>query len=267
MLSVARDSGFATSFLVVVVLLLIIWVVVYIIRNVMYGTFTTVTLVTSQVPINGNTFQVVASNMPAAVNGNDYTYAFWMKLMDFSLTNYHKLIWYRSASPDNMAGCPLCMLDRGTNRLYFLLSTNQTSATLTRNDVVGKEIDQLRSDNSMAVVSLDYVPMSRWTHLGIIVRDRYVTLTVDGEVYANGTVSTFVGGNTGAVISPASGTIYIGGESTVDGLITRMQFANYATSLDDMRNMYLAGPSHSMMGIGGLNIPTYGLRWPVYRLG
>lgn len=265
----SNSSQFAIATLVATVLLLIVWVIVYILRGVMYGSLVRVSLVKERVKLHGNGFQVVAENMPAAVNGNDFSYGFWIKLNDFSITNIHKVLWYRSSKVENMRGSPVCLLDRSSNKMYFILATNLTKTDLSRQDILGKAMDDVKSSESVAVVMLDYLPMNRWSHVALVVRDRYVSIFLDGEVYNSGTVDSLTGTSTNVspVISPPSGTVYIGGEPTINGEITKMEFANYAVSVDDVKAMYLSGPTQRLVGIAGLDIPMYGLRWPVYKIG
>lgn len=265
---IGPDAGstFATTILVGIVMLLILWVVVYIVKGIVYSNLTRVMLVKDRVPLQGNSFQVVAENMPAAINGNDYTYGFWIKLASFEISATHKLLWYRADTAASMRGCPVCLLNKSSNKMHFLLATNLTRMDITRNDIMAKDMVDLRSSEKMAIVTLDYMPMSRWTHIAIVVRDRYVTLLVDGEVYSNGTVEGYA--SPGAVIIPPSGTIYIGGEPKVSGELTKMEFCNYAASIDEVAQMYSMGPDFRLVAVGGIiNLPQYGIRSPIYKIG
>lgn len=260
------ERTFATTMLVGVVMLLILWVVVYVVRGIVYSSLARVMLIKERIPLQGNSFQVVAENMPAAINGNDYTYGFWIKLSSFEISAEHKVLWYRADSAASMRGCPVCLLDASSNKMHFLLATNLTRMDLTRKDVLGSNVSDLQSSEKIAIVTLDYMPMSRWTHVAIVVRDRYVTLFVDGDVYSNGTVEGYA--TPGAVILPPSGTIYVGGEPKVTGELTKMEFCNYASSIDEVARMYASGPDFRIVTAGGLlNLPMYGFRWPVYKIG
>lgn len=257
----------AIAILVIAALLLIVYVVVVIVRSIVHSNMTRVTLVKERLSLHGNGYVIQAENMPASINGNEYTYGFWMNIASFAVpTNEHKILWYRASSYDSMRGCPLCMLDKDSNKVHFILSTNLTRQDILRRDVLANSMQNLRAIEAMAVVTLDYMPTSNWVHIALVVRDRYVTLYVDGEVYANGTVEGYA--KTGAVISPANGTIYVGNEKNVKGELTKMEFCNYAASSDEVAAMYASGPDFRFSTLGGfVNLPMYGLRWPVYRIG
>jgi hypothetical protein len=267
------DNNVTLALMIAISVLLLAWLLVYMTKRVIIGTQTSVLLTNDVVPLNSpNYTTLTTSNMPASINGNTYTYMFWLKLTYFNASTTHKVLWFRSSNTRDALGVPIVMLDARSNRMYVLLTTNLTPAGLTFDDITGLRIEDLRGVLRFAVATIDYVPMSRWTHIGIIVNDRYVQLTLDGNLYSSGTVDNYasVAGasaatNVRAVIQPASGTIYMGGQPDIEGQMTRLQFANYPMLVKDIKKVYDALPTGST-GLGALGLPKYGLRNPFYKI-
>lgn len=262
------------ALLISVSVLLLAWILVYLTKRVIVGTQTNVVLTNDIVYLNSSNYTTLTtSNMPSSINGNTYTYMFWLKLTYFNASTTHKVLWFRSSGTRDALGVPIVMLDSKSNRLYVLLATNLTPAGLTFDDITGLRIEDLRGVLRFAVAAIDYVPMSRWTHIGIIVNDRYVQLTLDGNLYSSGTVDNYasVAGTSAAaatvrpVINAASGTIYMGGQSDIEGQMTRLQFANYPMLVKDIKKAYDALPAGSSV-LGILGMPKYGIRNPFYKI-
>jgi hypothetical protein len=256
-------------FLVVIAVLLLAWLLVYISRNVVLGTQTRVLLTSSPIDLGTNSsVSIKAINMPDSINGNSYTYMFWIKLDSFQPTNVHKVLWFRSSDSQSAVGAPVVMLDKDSNRMYVLLATNLTNKALTLQSIVTSRPDVLRQQYRFAVAVIDYVPMNRWAHVGIVANDRYVALTLDGELHSSGTVDTYAASSAEAgrpVIVPASGVITVGGTGgAVKSQMTRLEFCNYAVTPQTVRDTYNMGVTGSMMSSIGL--PLYGLRNPFYRI-
>jgi hypothetical protein len=266
----AVDNNVVVVMLVSVAICLLAWLLIYITRQVVIGTNTSVLLTADILALNSaNYTTITTANMPASVNGNSFTYTFWIKLMTFDQTSTHKILWFRSSGTNDALGSPLVMLDSSSNRMYVLLATNLTPLGITFSDVTGRRIDELRSNLRFAVAVIDYVPMTRWAHIGIIVNDCYVQLALDGVLYSSGTVDNYASASSAdsvrPMIKPASGTIYIGGQPSVQGSMTRLQFSNYPMNIADIKKMYDALPSGSSM-FSLVGLPQYGLRNPIYRI-
>jgi hypothetical protein len=207
-------------------------------------------------------------NMPDSINGNTYTYMFWLKIDSFQYTQVHKVLWYRSSDPHNAVATPLVLLDNDSNRMYVLLATNRTNAALSLDAIVTAPLEKLKSEYRFAVSVIDYVPMNRWVHIGIIAKDRMISLVLDGELHSNGTVDTYAASSTESgrpVILPASGIVYVGGTGNVlSATLSRLEFCNYDMIASDVRKTYEQGVTGSMLTSAGL--PMYALRNPIYRI-
>jgi hypothetical protein len=263
------DNNIVLVIMIVVTLCILTWVLIYFTRRIMMGQQTHVLLSRDVIALNSANYTTIStSNMPDSVNGNTYTYLFWMKLQTFDQTSAHKVLWFRSGGTNDAVGTPVVMLDSSSNRMYVLLATNLTPAGLTFSDIVGKRVTDLRNLLRYAVAVIDYVPMTRWTHIGIIVNDRYVQLTVDGNLYSSGTVDNYAASDdltTRPMILPARGVLYIGGQPTVQGSMTRVEFANYPMTVKEIHKIYEALPNGAS-ALSMLGLPQYGLRNPIYRL-
>lgn len=264
------SDNFVILLMVSVALLLVGWTIVYILKRTIVGQQTQLMLMNAPVPLDGvNKQAITATNIPNLLGGNSFTYHFWMRVdgYDFATQN-HKVLWYRSRGDNDVTGSPVVMMDANSNAVYVLLPTNQTLKGTTLNQIIGKSIEAIRKDMHFAVAIIDYFPMTRWVHVGIIVNDRYVTLTLDGDLYSNGTVDTYAGTADNAqrpFITAPEGTIYVGGQPAVRGKLTRLAFGNYPILQADMKKIYEQGVTgQSVMAAWGL--PIYGWRNPIYRI-
>jgi hypothetical protein len=264
------SENFVILMMVSVALLLVGWTLVYILRNTVIGSQTQLLLLPSPMPLDGPNKQVITTtNMPNLMGGNTFTYHFWMRIDGYSFTQHsHKIMWYRSRGSDDVTGSPVVMMDANSNVIYILLPTNDTLKGTTINQIIGKSVDALRKEMRFAVAIIDYFPMTRWVHLGIIVNDRYVTLTLDGQLFSNGTVDTYAGTAANArrpYITAPEGQIYVGGQPAVQGKITRLAFCNYPMLQADLQKVYEAGVTGQSI-LSSVGLPIWGLRNPFYRI-
>jgi hypothetical protein len=167
----------------------------------------------------------------------------------------------------DLTASPVCFMHPANNSISFAFSTNNTPTGLQRNDFAFQSVANMRDQNYMAVIEIDYCPMSRWAHIAVVVKDMYMILYLDGDIIKKDTVMNAVS-PTGvrSVINPATGTIFVGGEASVIGQIAKMECANYAATNDDVRRMYSMGPSMQNFGTRMLGLPQYGVRSPIYRI-
>ena len=257
---------------IVVSLLLATIVIVYLARNIVLGSQQKLVILSTPTALNAPTQTTLSAvNMPNAPNGNAFSYSFWLKLTAFDFTSTHKPIWYRSASATNAIVSPMVLLDAATNQLYVLIATNRTQTVtgvngpLQISDVVGSSIADIQNNMSFAVATLGYFPMNTWAHIGIIANDQYLAITLDGTLTSSGTINT-LSNATGPrpYVLPAAGTFYVGGNANLQGSITRLTFANYAMSPEEMQADYKLGVTGS--GLASLGLPQYALRSPIYRI-
>ena len=142
-------------------------------------------------------------------------------------------------------------------------------------------------------IIINYVPMSRWVHYAVVVDGEYIIVYQDGEINsvlnlassdkckkdggkkeltaAAGTGTYFSGNNDNqnvGGITTTTGDLKIGNETTTDSpdaVISRMLFFNYATTMQNVMDLYNKGPMPQSV-LSQLGIPMYGMRSPFYRI-
>ena len=136
-------------------------------------------------------------------------------------------------------------------------------------------------------VCIEYVPIQRWVHIGIVVNDfgtstgGNITTYVDGDlvgVAGHGEELRGVGNETDNSYKynitdldlDKNDNLVIGGSHNEDGspgfsgLICKFTMFNYDLNDRDIHNDYVEGPIDNFMAKLGLG--AYGLRSPVYKL-
>jgi hypothetical protein len=221
-----------------------------------------------------NPLRIDSAKLPTTVNGQEYTFSFWLYLSDFKPTSAHKLVFVRGARQTNgpLGGNPLVFMDASTNKLYIALSTNRlslTSGSLPTLEQISRRAPEAKDTYVTAVV--EYVPLQRWVNVAFVVKDRLLTVYVDGDMYTVESVADDVDLTSGArpILSTTQGDVVVGsmGSDTaaVAGYIGKLQFFNYGLTANDLRNVYHSGPRGSAV-LSSLGMSEYALRTPIYRV-
>jgi hypothetical protein len=244
----------------------------------------------------GSPIQIPNGDMPKPSVGREYTYAFWMYLERFnqsrdSATNLplHKLIMYRGNAEDLSGANPIIFMDGLSNKLYIVIKTTESAiadknldSILTNNYfMTDKRLDDT-SKNLHLVMVVDYVPLQRWVHVAAVVDNKVITLYMDGEIYSVKSVDEFKAARQphidrlgkvvpyNLIIDTTDGDLYlgknnIGNRITIDGYLGKVEYFNYALTMNEVKQSYYNGPLVkgvlSMFGIS-----QYGFRSPVYKL-
>jgi hypothetical protein len=131
-------------------------------------------------------------------------------------------------------------------------------------------------------MEVDYVPLQRWVNFIVIVDNKILTLFMDGEIYsvkstdelkaqrkpdldANGNPIPY-----SLIVDKTDNDIQIGknsinGKVTLNGYLSKLEFHNYAISINQVKSIYNAGPLSKGGLLGNMGI-QYGFRSPVYKL-
>jgi hypothetical protein len=140
------------------------------------------------------------------------------------------------------------------------------------------------------LMTVSYVPMQRWVHYAIVVDGEYIIVYQDGEInsvlnLANDKQCTknnnrIPSNNTAGYatdldaiqtvggITKTTGDLNIGNIATLDSpdaVISRVLFFNYATTMQNIMELYNKGPMPQSV-LSQLGIPMYGMRSPFYRI-
>jgi len=231
-------------------------------------------------------------------NGKKRTYTFWIYMKTPSSTSFKNILYI--GEKNNIGNRNIqVFLDRQKNKMFIrfkkstidgVQQTDYSSSDL--NDQFSSELTASYSDEFKQYmrqgVVIEYIPIQRWVHIGIVLNDYgstqggSIATYVDGELvgianqgeacrglgattltditydFNNLEIDTFktlvIGGN----MDSQSGTIGF------QGLLCKFSIFNYDLNDRDIYNNYNEGPIDGFMAKLGLG--AYGVRSPIYRI-
>jgi hypothetical protein len=229
------------------------------------------------------------AKMPAPSVGLEYTYSVWLYLNEYTKTSSHKTVLYRGDSINNAN--PIIILDKDSNRLHVILKTKNSNKVYKDNqlDFLFTFNRFLQDTTAMAdtsninehiIMSIDYIPLHRWVQISVVVDNKNISLYIDGEIYAVRSTDEFtieeidpVTANRtkrNVMIDSSTGDLYIGkgivgAFTSFLGWIGKVEYYNYAATIDEIRKSYSKGPVSSTW-LSMFGITKYGIRAPIYKL-
>lgn len=246
------------------------------------------------------------TDIPDALNGKRFSFSFWMYIHNLDKNSgIMKHVLHRGDEKDAMSGSPTVFMDPSINKLYIAFDTiDSKSVQETDKTELANETNfvKLQYASAMRGITVDYVPIQRWVHIGVVVNENVnggsIASYVDGELVKTSTTNkkvtvtgTLPVSSTDATIQTfevtpkltnmsldRKGNVYVGGSSEsstgvgFSGLVSLVQFFNYDLNVQDMYNIYTQGPIYltaagkfaNTIGIGSMT-NQYGVRNPVYR--
>lgn len=258
---------------VILTLLLIVAVITYLVYRFVRKDLTGVVLVkdTRRLFNQSSPLYIDSTKLPVTANGQQFSFSFWVYISSFQVTTNHKLLFTRG-SRTALQGCnPIVFMDATTNKLYISLSTNRVKASA--DDVTLQQIATGTLGDKYLTGVVEYVPLQRWVHLAFTVKDRILTLFMDGELYTvesvtDTSINSMLGAPNRPVIGALSGDVAIGSwgrSSPMNAYLGRFSFYNYALTQKEVERIYNTGPRGSNV-LGAIGLDEYGVRSPVYRL-
>lgn len=254
------------SVVCVLVLVLIIALIVWRIRR---SDLKSTVLVKDPIQMFGSgavPLTVVASKIPPTLSGQEYSYSFWVYLVQYTATGSAMLLFSRGMQTGRKGGSPLVYLDKSTNIMYVSVATTTTAAIPT--------LDTVRASQGYVTAKIDYVPLQRWVNVAFVVQDYLLTVYMDGDIYSVVNVTDPPNAGSGGAIvttrpsfTATSGDVVVGDTSSQpQAFMSQLLFFNYALTQQNVYACYSAGPlAPSAMSLIG--VPAYGIRSPIYKLG
>jgi hypothetical protein len=265
--AVASGSSAIVVF-VLITLVLIIGIIAYIVYRVRRADLQSISIVSDPKKLfgmNGTPFMFDAAKLPVTLNGQEFSYSFWLYLLDFAPTADHQVVFARGGSTAatlTVAGAsPIVSVDKSTNKLRVSVCTNAYVLPSPVPTTYGVT-DVIAPGSGYLTANVDYVPLQRWVNVVAVVRDNLLTLYQDGDIYTVENVSDLP---KRPVFSGISGGVAVGGGgSETHGYISKLAYFNYALSARDVRAVYNNGPTSSSV-LTMLGVDSYGLRSPIYK--
>lgn len=240
--------------------------------------------------------KIQSGDLPVPTVGREYSYSFWIYLEDFSqdyitLSNgttrpKDKIIMFRGSEGQVETGNPIVMMDGLSNTMYIVIKTTNSSLSqsvngllddiITTNYFVGSNPVET---NKHLITAIDYIPLTRWVHVAVVIDNKLVTVYLDGDIYSVKSIDEYksIRGpqkdrfgrtiETNLIIDKSVGDLFIGKtprDDTANGYVGKVEAFNYAITSDDVRKSYNSGPlDKSLLSLLGIN--NYSIRNPVYR--
>lgn len=271
--NITTNSGALVGLLVVIIVAAICSVIVYylVIDNVFKKK--SITIAKTKTPVKGDVLSTIPiDSMPSSGNGFRRTYGFWIYLDNMNNDKGRfKHVWHIGSQNDTIGvSSPMVFLDKEKNKMYVRFAKKNGSGDFNMNRLndlsAEKAVEYMKN-----TVEIDYVPMQRWVHVGIVISDSIdggvVQVYLDAELASTSSSgsddkdldnmdldkggSLIVGGNNGSGEDPG-----------FSGLISKVTIWNYDLNSRDIYNAYADGPIDGMLASLG-----YGLRTPIYKLG
>lgn len=261
----------------VLVALLIYWLIVRFVHNrkshTFYGT---------KMPVITSAMQEFEGNVPELSNGRRFTMTFWIYIYDIERFRgiYRNVFFIGSGGnfTKDMNANPnvQVILNDNDNKMLIFFGSRDTTTASTTTDAKSKLLKSVAERG----ISLDYIPIQRWVHVGVVVNETVnggvIQAYIDGELVKNVTSldDTDVADtklNVQKIVPSMSGILTVGGSAaTTDatigfsGLISKVTIYNYDLNAKDIYNDYLRGPVDSVLSKVGM--PSYGVRLPFKRV-
>lgn len=281
--------------IIVVTILLFVFVIIWITFAMKSSNLKGKVITTAPIQLekNDKAIKVGASEFPAGNVGREYTYSFWMYVEDFKRQDGHGMIMYRGNPGSVREANPIVMMDKDSNKLYIVIRTNGSTLAsgvdgnldliMSKNYFMQPHLSTQSGDvNYHLICPIDFIPLQRWVHVVSVVDNKLVTLYLDGQIYSVKSTDEFKATRQpetdklgkpvtyNVVIDKTENELIIGKSSvgnnfTTDGFLGKVEFFNYAITMEDVKKIYERGPMPGGF-LSWLGLSQYGFRSPIYNL-
>lgn len=240
---------------------MVVYVVLYLMKQFNMTSLKTVTMVKQKpLRITGNAMHNLSEfeSLPSQSHGKEFSMSFWVYIdnEEMEKTSEPKFIIGRMHNSTATASAnPLVYMDASENKMHVVVRTNFNLGYNTLAGLHAADVPKM---------TVDYIPLQRWVNVILVVDQNYVQLFVDGELRNVNDLSQ--GKN--RVVMDSTGNIYTGGTTNIaafKGYISKVQWFNYAVTIDHAKIVYGAGPLRKTV-LSLLGLPLYGIRNPFVRI-
>ena len=289
------NSKMPMIIIIVITILLFVFVILYITFAMKSNNLKGKAITTQPIDIakSETPTQIGNSEFPKAAVGREYAYSFWLYLDNYQRTgldnNSYYMVMYRGNSGSLENANPIIMMDNQSNKLYIIIKTTQSSlqdVNINTADIIKKNYfnsdTPLANANTHLVCAIDFIPLQRWVHVACVVDNKLVTLFLDGQIYSVKTTDEFKSSkrteldsmgnkvNYNLIIDKTEGDLVIGRSAisqrmAIDGWVGKIEFFNYALTVDNVRQIYQQGPMPKGF-LSWLGLSQYGFRSPIYNM-
>jgi hypothetical protein len=267
----------------------------------------------TKLPLIGNVKNEISldDDLPVSEGGNGIrrSYTFWIYVKDNDQSHFRNILYLSKDGDKKIINTsPHIFMDKSNNKMYIRFKKSNTADNELKDECVDANIkenlhewvkdqfDQSTNEPNDCFkkymkqgIVIDYVPMQRWVHIGIVINDHTsnsnggfgasISAYVDGELVAVANNNEVIRGFSSSTENTYNinnldldnfTKLVVGGEQSsgispgFSGLLCKFAVFNYDLNDRDIHNDYNKGPVDNLMA--KLGIGTYGVRSPVYRI-
>lgn len=221
---------------------------------------------------------IPASSLATGTRGQEFSFSFWVYLSDsYDKTANHKVIFQRGTDtvlngtslPSLLSDKtnPIVVMDKDTNKMMFAVNTSAVNQAMSLNDIFARDPLTKRYKSAYLVSSIDYIPLQRWVHITMAVRDNMMALYMDGDLYSIVTTND-AAGKDGKIpfIRMPIGDITVGDPvNSMRGFIAKFNYYNYSLTQSQIMKDYKEGPQTTTF-LSYFGLSRYGVRSPIYEV-
>ena len=289
------NSKLPIIIIIVITILLFVFVILYITFAMKSNNLKGKAITTQPIDVakSESPTQIGNSEFPKAAVGREYTYSFWMYLENFNRAaadnNNCYMVMYRGNSGNLENANPIIMMDNQSNKLYIIIKTTQSNlqnVNINTENIINKNFflsdTPLINANTHLICAIDFIPLQRWVHISCVVDNKLVTLFLDGQIYSVKSTDEFKSSRRpevdsmgkkvdySLIIDKTEGDLIIGRSTVsqrmaIDGWVGKIEFFNYALSVEDVKGLYQGGPMPKGL-LSWMGLSQYGFRSPVYNM-
>jgi hypothetical protein len=235
--------------LVVFIIMVILYVFYHLYSLISRTALTTTTVLSTPLKVIKSENKAIGENVTfsTAINGMEYSYSFWMYVDNIENTVTKKHVISRGNNP-------VVYLDNNTNKLKVMIAVSENP--------------DIESIDNYQVMTIDYIPIQRWVNILVVMDNDFITLYMDGEIYSVANLLNQDSTGANKIISTSNGIMSIGeknGYPGFDGYMSKVQYFNYALTIDHARAIYKSGPVKKTI-LSAVGLPLYGIRNPFYKV-
>ena len=165
--------------------------------------------------------------------GIEFTYSFWILVNDFTFKDKNmKHVFHKGDSKAQISYTPAVWIHPDKNTIRINMNTIQSK------------------DN---IIDIDNIPINKWMHISIVVKQKIVTIYVNGNIKKSKRLQSIPRQN--------FGNVWINLYGGFDGYLSKLKYTRRAISYSEVENMVSDGPSTEFTEPSGAKPPYLDDDW------
>lgn len=165
--------------------------------------------------------------------GIEFSYSFWILVNDFTFKDKNmKHVFHKGDSKAEVSYTPAVWIHPDKNTIRINMNTIDTK------------------DN---IIDIDNMPVNKWVHISLVVKQKIVTIYVNGNIKKSKRLESIPRQN--------FGNVWINLFGGFDGYLSNLKYTRRALSYSEVENMVSDGPSTKMSESSGVEPPYLDGGW------